>query len=578
MYGVETLNFKKPVSLSLCFLYLLTAVSFAGGCDNKPVSSNQTTNSTVTTQPVTTIKKPTIPARLPKNLGTMTMGTLFYKPAQAPTVYKIKTASLTPDYIAALRCLQGLVARTSTAAIYLEAGENDTFWSSYTASEYGLVFEDITPVKAFQKYRDKLKTIVTYNEKNDYEYAIAQTYASVNDGIPMTQNVYTILKTYLADITNIYDISKQFKNKKEANLWAVNNLLNHCEKNYIGIESRETEYNDYLYAVKAMTLSLDIKNADDVNTLKTIFKSNYTMPAVVFSSNNAFDDLCSEAGFSFINNDSLSNSTFFASTPNSNGFTQAESVDRKAVPGKIYASFCITDSNKLTSNQTALRNILKTPVRGSTPIGIEINPSLYEIAPPIINWFYTNTGTSSVYISGSCGYSGINPSVFPAFAAEGWKATNNFFLTKTAISVSVLQKKPAYNDKFLKFLDDNVISGYIDSCSNDGPKYFSKTPFVCSSVLTDIKNKKDYTITSKPESPTFLCFYISADELGASPFETLDNLVKQYQAANPGLIEFLLPTDLLKTLKSYEENKPITIAASTSTQPATTTTKKTKKK
>jgi len=87
----------------------------------------------------------------------------------------------------------------------------------------------------------------------------------------------------------------------------------------------------------------------------------------------------------------------------------------------------------------------------------------------------------------------------------------------------------------------------------------------------NIKNKKDYKVTANPLAPTFICFYITASELGSSPFETLDNLVKQYQAANPRLFEFLLPNDLLATIKGYEDNKP-----ATATEKATTLTTKTK--
>lgn len=541
-------------------------ISVFSAC-NLTSSSQPTTTSTSTTQKptTTTAKVDVIPLRVPKNLGTMTMGKLFYKPKQAATIYKINTLPLSADYIAALRCLQGLVARTYSATIYLENTNDDAFWSNYTATEYGLVFEDMLPANAFIKFKDKITTFVLYNEANAYEYEIAQTYASLNDGIAVTKAVSKILKPSFP-ATTTYNISTQFKNKKEANAWAISNLLEKCEKNYIGLASRTTGFNDYIYAVKAFAISFDPKIADDVSTLKTVFKSNYKMPAVVFGDLFDLSELCSASGFAYINTDALTNGSFFASAPTaSKSLSQPKSVDKKATDGQIYASFCVTDNDKLTSNQTALRNILSAPIRGSTPLGVEINPALFEIAPPIISWYYSNSDTSTIYVSSSCGYSSINPATLPAFAMEGWQATNNFFLQKADISVMVLSKKPVFDQKFKSFVQKNDIDGYIDCCDKEA-KYFETKPFVSSNIIKDIKNKKDYKLTANPGVPTFICFYITASELGNSPFETLDNLVKQYQAANPGVFEFLLPNDLLATIKGYEDNKAAEKASTLTTK------------
>ena len=65
------------------------------------------------------------------------------------------------------------------------------------------------------------------------------------------------------------------------------------------------------------------------------------------------------------------------------------------------------------------------------------------------------------------------------------------------------------------------------------------------------------TVKQGTKQGTVLCFNINASELGNSPFVTLDNLVKQYQAANPGVFEFLLPNDLLATIKGYEDSKQV---------------------
>ena len=198
----------KTIKKTSIILVVALLISVLSACDLTSRNQSSSTSTTTTQKPTTTTAAPleVIPVRVPKTLGTMTMGKLFYKPKQASTIYKINTLNLSADYIAALRCLQGLVARTYSATIYLENTSDDSFWSNYTATEYGLVFEEMTPADAFAKFKDKITTFVLYNEANAYEYEIAQTYASLNDGIAVTKAVSEMLKPLFTSALITYDI------------------------------------------------------------------------------------------------------------------------------------------------------------------------------------------------------------------------------------------------------------------------------------------------------------------------------------------------------------------------------------
>ena len=134
----------------LCAAVLLTG---AAGCKGNPEPQPTTAaTSAVTVPQVTTTAAPTMPLRAPKTLGSMTMGSVYYKPEMAAAVYAVDTTKLSDSEIAMLRCLQGLVARTDSAAIYLMGTDSDRFWNTHTAEEYGIVFKEATTQELLKKY------------------------------------------------------------------------------------------------------------------------------------------------------------------------------------------------------------------------------------------------------------------------------------------------------------------------------------------------------------------------------------------------------------------------------------------
>ena len=138
-----------------------------------------------------------LPTRTPELLGSMKMATAFYKCSQAPSVIRVNIKEASDGMKAALRCLQGLVARTENASIYLSETDYDQFWQDYTAADFGTVFKSVNAMDAFSRYQKLIKGLVIYDEKNEYEYPIAQTMASLLGYLPVTQAVQADLEDVL---------------------------------------------------------------------------------------------------------------------------------------------------------------------------------------------------------------------------------------------------------------------------------------------------------------------------------------------------------------------------------------------
>ena len=554
------MRFQRLVVCFCAAVLLMTS-----GCDSSSQQTS-TTAPTSTAVPSTTLPAPTIPVRVPETLGTMEMGTVFYKPKQASTVFSVNIEKASSAEVAALRCLQGLVARTSSGAVYLQSGEDDAFWRDYTESEYGLLFKDFTAEQLFQKYADSVKSFVVYDEKRAYEFPIAQSLASAQDGLAVTEELLTQYAPYFSEDIKITRLSSVCKDESSAMKWAVENVLPLCEKQYIGIVGQEDAFNDYLYAVKAFTVSVS-KNTKKT-FLEAIGDAGYQEPGIVFQSGVDLTGDVGSAGFGTIECTGFANATFFASFPNSNrDFSQPNAVDKKALDGRIYVSIVLTDDNLLLSQRDLVNRLINPAVRGNTPVGFAVNPSLSELAPAIFKWYQQNRASNTLFVSTDGGYCAIDEASFKSDALVSWQLTNRHFLDDSGLSILNLTSSDK-EDTLVSVLDALNRSGYLCKGMEDSALLAGK-PAIAVRELLNLEDISDFKLPAEQTEARFVCLFVPISELGEQPYQKLDELVTQYQTANPERVEFLLPNDLCKTFLQY--SKQHTTATSPSSQPSSQT-------
>lgn len=526
----------------VAFVYNNEKFNNANDGTNDTTTQTQTINST--TAPVT---EPTQPQ--PKELGAMTMGDLFYKPKQASSVMFVDTIALNNEEIAALRCLQGLVARTDDAAIYLLNNYTDRFWYDIIRDDYGIVFVKSTLSDVFEKYHDLIKTLIIYDsEKSKFQYSVAQTYASINDGIAVDKSTYEKVKVYFKEV-EIIDISDKIASPVDAINHIANELYDKCEHHYIGIVDITSEINDYVYATNTIAVTVDNENEEQMNAFKKLLSKKFNSPAIVFSDNSQFSTIVSSYGFGLLSSNGFSNCTYFSSFPTrTKGFSQPKSTDKLAVKGKTYISICINNDDKI-STISNMKNLMGNVVRGSTPINIEINAALYELAPTVLSWYYNNRNSYTCFISSGSGLIDINTDNFSQVEIDKLFSIENHLLESSGISI-MSTRCNKFSDIVSKLNIEAIITPKIEKS-----EIMSDVAVIKYVEIDDLLEFKAFELEQDESKAEFLCFNINTSHLNENAIEQLNTLIYNFEQANMGNVEFLLLNDLALTFKQYVENE-----------------------
>lgn len=514
-----------------------------------------------------------MPKRTPETMGKMQMGNLFYKPAFCDTPYLVDIKGKSDECVATARALQGLLAREVGGAVYLLRDGEEKFWMERLVEHHGVNFTTISLDELFVKYSGLVKGLVLYtweqNPATTFEYNIAVTMSSVSDRLPVTQSVLDYLQS-LGYTHEVEDIRGRFT-KLEAYDWAIENLMPLCNCHYVGATHQSHGYNDYVYATKSFCFYLDWRIEEENAMMRKILSAKeFVHPAIMFGYNNDGDeslDLAIEYGFSYIVSDWFSNQCYFASFPSPEvPYRQPEAVPLEAENGKVYISLYFSDGDNIQFNQRLSSIMWRNPDRGTNPIGMQLNPCLFECAPPMLEWYYETISENDEIIGGPAGFSYAWEDKYPDCYWPAWHATNNFFLDKAGITVSNTSKlflHPGIAEKFTSYTalkGCNVWDYKPYDCETvpyGEPRMINGVPLV---ITRSFGLKEElYTIAAGMEAaedrPKFICLCLTQAVFGPNAYTDIKELVARLEKDFPGKYVFSRPSDFMATVKAYMESK-----------------------
>ena len=517
-----------------------------------------------------------IPQRTPKTLGNMTMNQVFYKPKQETgAIDYIDLRGVDGSVRIAALCMQGLVARNNTASIFFVTCDNDANWKEYMTSQYKIKFQEISVNEMFEKYAKFVKKLVVYEwpsgNADPYQMVMAINMAAVSDGLPVSDGLATLMIDEGWFPSNIAkeDITSRWSNRVEAYEWGIQNVLPQCNKNYVGACDTNDTIWDYLYATKSFSFWLDYTVDEEKKLIERILESGYTMPGLVFGYGDHGDELLHATGpkgFGYLVSDYFVNATYFASIPVS-GKTYSQNTLNTSLKGQngvMYVALYISDGDNIQFNQKASQSLwTNTTDRGKNPVGLELNPALYELAPPMLEWFESRRTKNDELMGGPAGFSYVWEDEFLGSAWDNWHGINNYFLGKAGMRVVASSRVPNSNAQN-HFMQKSSIIGSLDwgdpfegdqSFSGQAYLYDNKPIVVSSNCGQDIA-KKLQGLRPDPSRPTFYSLCVTQAELGnvSGGYEKgyayinsqIDELKKQYGDK----IQFVLPSDLLCMAKN----------------------------
>jgi hypothetical protein len=122
-----------------------------------------------------------------------------------------------------------------------------------------------------------------------------------------------------------------------------------------------------------------------------------------------------EAGHPALGFDYVANASVFSGA--SRTINIQASPPKPPLENKIYVTLIISDGDNLQAVQHAIRNQWDDPMRGQVPIGWTMAPTVVDVAPNILNWYWENATDNDNLIAGPSGLGYTYPNHWPSDAA-----------------------------------------------------------------------------------------------------------------------------------------------------------------
>lgn len=512
------------------------------------------------------------PAKLPSNTLALSSqssgedrGCLFPKMPTAAKAYVVNCINDSDEAKRTAFALQGLVNQSSAEVYLISSGEHEgqlKFCNKPFEIPEQLQGKDAGLRNLFQKYQTQVKKMFLYDPQKDWTWYLAQMAGAQQDGIPVTESLEHELTSEFGWKGKVEDFRNRWPNQIAAYDWALANLMPDCNKQVVFDLQMDMRLGDYVVASKGFDFWLDQDDPVQRAEMQKIFSAKgYGLGTSLMGyRGDQVNDIANPYGIGYVVSDLYGNESFWSSFPDKT-YTQAPGHAVKAEPGKIYASITWSDGDNLQFDQNSLYDLWHDKDHGIIPVATYLSPTLRELNPSLLDWYYSNMTTNDELLCGPAGLQYIhikyfNDGLFPAWCklTSEWCRDAGFHI----VGISDCPNPSAKFDTYMKtcgfngvFGEGNYIRrGYPPKLDQfgawDGEEMFKQ--------MTSVK--------PNPQAPVFASFSATVEgfseegvreKIGGiwAGYALIKRQVDRVQAAYPGRYVFLLPKDQFATLRGY---------------------------
>jgi hypothetical protein len=160
----------------------------------------------------------------------------------------------------------------------------------------------------------------------------------------------------------------------------------------------------------------------------------------------------SEDGVTSVPTDLASNLSVLSSIHGTAGLTQ-RSVSRPSSTSKHYVSFVISDGDNVAWDIRGLKQYYGNADRGRFNVGYGVSPSLVDLAPAVLRWYYENASGGDQFVAGPSGLGYVYPSRMPAEDLDQFTSRLNAYMGRADLHIA-------------EILDDQNVFDHADLWSN----------------------------------------------------------------------------------------------------------------
>ena len=353
-------------------------------------------------------------------------------PLQSLVVVPVRALKTRQDR-ALVASLQGLVAKSSPEQIFIDDDGPSTTWKDYLVSRYAIALNNSyatlpSLVSHFQRY---VSGYIVYDiSGNPRSLNVATSLSGPLKGLPVDRSQVAQVRA-LGVARQLLDVSD--KNEK----WAY--------KNYRGLFSQTTavelDFDVYNQLRDYATLTNSFTFYDGVTEWRRQVLSDLAPGATLLGYGSSETEMirqASQAGVASIPTDLASNLSVLSSIHSIEGLTQ-KAEPPPTTRQKHYVSFVVSDGDNVAWDLRGLRQYYGNVDRGSFSVGYGVSPSLVDLAPAALRWYYENASSGAAkdqFVAGPSGRGYVYPSRMPVDDLDRFVGRLNTLMGKADLGIA----------------------------------------------------------------------------------------------------------------------------------------------
>lgn len=455
---------------------------------------------------------------------------------------------------------------------------NDFSYNSYKHNDKTYNYSGIAGL--LKNHKNSFKEFVLWDASKRWMWNLALMISSHEKSIPVTEELLYFLQTELNFSLPVNDIRNRWESEMEAYYWAMETYVDsrkcHPTMSFSsGVGPNLSGYHwdfDYAAASQAFTFYVDEKvGGTGFNMIQDLCRRmEYPIGSSVFGYGTSGDDLnkaTNPLNVGFVVSDFYANGSFWCSYK-SKAFQQRKGVAVDAQPGKIYVSFIWSDGDNIQFDANQLYKMFKEcPYRGEVPVGFTVSPSLQELNPWLLEFFYKNLTPNDELLAGPSGFQFIYGDEFgkgqidPIAQFEKWLSMNRDWIDRAGFHTACVWNT-SDNDRYRRYMQTCGLQGIFDG---NNRSYFYEKGIDGNGIVSISQGPHCWTegdvykalsaVKNDPEKPVFYNLYlIAANYGGIDGYARLKRELNKLETKYPNRFIYLLPMDNCATFNKYLSN------------------------
>ena len=381
----------------------------------------------------------------------------------------------------ALSSLQGLVNREGAQIFLNSSGTGNTsFLLPFIEGRYSVSFSRISTADLLRNFSSFASGLVVYDPSRSETITVATVMAGLEDCI-------MVEPLLLDEISGLTGLSVAFDLRQppwsglsslQLQRRSFDELYQRTDRNVLGIIAPDkTGLRDYLIAAKVWTFYArqgPFASQEEIDFTKDILAATpHNIPVLGWFETpnlveeNFFVQAASREGKYILGGHNVPNLSFLSGLSPPEPFSQKRVVPpRPALADDgIYVSFAVPDGDNIDFATTKMLDVWQDDMRGTVPIAWSIGPLLTELAPPLLDYYYSEATTLDTFIAGPSGAGYLYPGFAPQRDLEQFLVSSHNAMTAADLDIVwLLNAFRAYEVPYR----EETLDAYIDALTPRG--------------------------------------------------------------------------------------------------------------